>query len=73
METRASYLVVGAFVLALIAGSFGFALWISRSTLKDDSVYYYVYFKGAVTGLQNGSQVLLRGVPVGRVAAVDDG
>jgi phospholipid/cholesterol/gamma-HCH transport system substrate-binding protein len=74
METRASYLVVGAFVLALIAGGFGFALWISRSTLKDDSIYYYVYFKGAVTGLQNGSQVLLRGVPVGRVTdiAIDE-
>jgi phospholipid/cholesterol/gamma-HCH transport system substrate-binding protein len=74
METRASYLVVGAFVLALIAGGFGFALWISRSNLKDDSVYYYIYFNGAVTGLQNGSQVLLRGVPVGRVTdiAIDE-
>jgi phospholipid/cholesterol/gamma-HCH transport system substrate-binding protein len=70
VETRASYLVVGAFVLALIAGGFGFALWISRSNLKDDSTYYYIYFKGAVTGLQNGSQVLLRGVPVGRVADI---
>jgi phospholipid/cholesterol/gamma-HCH transport system substrate-binding protein len=74
METRASYLVVGAFVLALIAGGFGFALWISRANLKDDSVYYYIYFKGAVTGLQNGSQVLLRGVPVGTVTdiAIDE-
>jgi len=70
METRASYLVVGAFVLSLIAGGFGFALWISRANLKDDSTYYYIYFKGAVTGLQNGSQVLLRGVPVGRVADI---
>jgi phospholipid/cholesterol/gamma-HCH transport system substrate-binding protein len=70
METRASYLIVGAFVLALIAGGFGFALWASRSALQDDSTYYYIYFNGAVTGLQNGSQVLLRGVPVGRVTDI---
>lgn len=75
METRASYLIVGLFMLALIAGAFGFAIWLSRSTLKDNNVYYYIYFKSAVTGLQNGSTVQLRGVPVGTVTdiAIDEG
>jgi phospholipid/cholesterol/gamma-HCH transport system substrate-binding protein len=75
METRASYLIVGLFMLALIIGAFGFAMWISRASLKDTNVYYYIYFKGAVTGLQNGSQVQLRGVPVGNVSdiAIDEG
>ncbi len=75
METRASYLVVGLFVLALIAGAFGFAAWITRANIRDDNVYYYIYFKGSVSGLQTGSQVQLRGVPVGTVAdiAIDEG
>ena len=40
METRASYLIVGLFMIALIAGAFGFAMWISRASLKDTNVYY---------------------------------
>lgn len=75
METRASYFFVGLFVLALLAGAFGFGLWAARGSLQDDSTYYYVYFRGSVTGLQNGSQVQLRGVPVGTVTdiSIDEG
>jgi phospholipid/cholesterol/gamma-HCH transport system substrate-binding protein len=74
METRASYLIVGAFVLALIAGAFGFGLWITRANLRDTNVIYYVNFTGSVSGLQVGSQVQLRGVPVGSVSdiAIDE-
>lgn len=74
METRASYLIVGTFVLALIAGAFGFGLWITRANLRDTSVIYYVNFTGSVSGLQVGSPVQLRGVPVGNVTdiAIDE-
>lgn len=74
METRASYLIVGAFVLALIAGAFGFGLWITRANLRETNVLYYIYFTGSVSGLQVGSQVQLRGVPVGNVSdiAIDE-
>lgn len=75
METRASYLIVGAFVLVLIAGAFGFGLWITRANLRENNVLYYIYFTGSVTGLQVGSPVQLRGVPVGNVTdiAIDEG
>ncbi len=70
METRASYFLVGLFVLTLIAGMFGFVMWLSRFELKDDNTYYYVYFRGSVTGLSVGSTVRYRGVPVGTVTDI---
>jgi phospholipid/cholesterol/gamma-HCH transport system substrate-binding protein len=75
METRASYLIVGTFMLALIAGAIGFAMWITRANLRESNVFYYIYFTGSVAGLQNGSSVQLRGVPVGNVAdiSIDQG
>jgi phospholipid/cholesterol/gamma-HCH transport system substrate-binding protein len=71
METRASYFLVGLFVLSLITGMFGFVMWLTRYELKDESTYYYVYFRGAVTGLSVGSTVRYRGVPVGTVTQIE--
>jgi phospholipid/cholesterol/gamma-HCH transport system substrate-binding protein len=71
METRASYFLVGLFVLALMVGMFGFVVWLSRFEIKDENTYYYVYFRGAVTGLSVGSTVRYRGVPVGTVAQIE--
>jgi phospholipid/cholesterol/gamma-HCH transport system substrate-binding protein len=70
METRASYFLVGLFVLSLIVGMFGFVMWLTRFELKDENTYYYVYFRGAVTGLSVGSTVRYRGVPVGTVTQI---
>jgi phospholipid/cholesterol/gamma-HCH transport system substrate-binding protein len=74
METRASYFLVGLFVLTIIAGAIMTFMWVVRFQLRDDRIFYYVYFGGAVTGLQEGSPVRLRGVPVGTVTdiALDD-
>lgn len=71
METRASYFLVGLFVLALMVGMFGFVVWLSRFEIKDENTYYYVYFRGAVTGLSVGSTVRYRGVPVGTVTQIE--
>jgi phospholipid/cholesterol/gamma-HCH transport system substrate-binding protein len=71
METRASYLLVGLFVLSLITGMFGFVMWLTRFELRDENTYYYVYFTGAVTGLSVGSTVRYRGVPVGTVTQIE--
>jgi phospholipid/cholesterol/gamma-HCH transport system substrate-binding protein len=71
METRASYFLVGLFVLSLIVGMFGFVMWLTRFELKDENTYYYVYFRGAVTGLSVGSTVRYRGVPVGTVSQIE--
>ncbi|MGQ0664549.1 MAG: MlaD family protein [Pseudomonadota bacterium] len=70
METRASYLLVGVFMLTLMAGLFGFVLWLAKASIRDDHTYYYIYFRDSVSGLQEGSAVRLRGVPVGTVADI---
>ena len=74
METRASYFLVGLFVLTIIAGAVATFMWVVRFQLQDDRAFYYIYFTGAVTGLQQGSTVRLRGVPVGTVTdvSIDD-
>lgn len=67
METRASYLLVGAFVLVLLAGLLGFAGWLARVELDREFAHYLIYFHGSVTGLKDGSHVRYRGIPVGGV------
>lgn len=70
MENRASYTLVGAFVLAVILAGAGFAVWLARYELKDERTFYYIYFRGSVAGLSEGSSVRLRGVPVGTVTGI---
>ncbi|MCB1834673.1 MAG: MCE family protein [Geminicoccaceae bacterium] len=70
METRASHFVVGIFVLLSAIGLAGFGAWLAKT--KTDQAYdlYDVSFRGSVNGLQEGSSVLYRGVPVGRVSHI---
>lgn len=70
METRASYVVVGAFVLSVIFALVVFAVWLGRVSLDREIDTYLIYFTGSVTGLQVGSAVRYRGVPVGTVADI---
>jgi phospholipid/cholesterol/gamma-HCH transport system substrate-binding protein len=70
METRANYVMVGSFVLALIAAAFGFVIWLARVDLEHQPQTYLVYFYGSVSGLQIGSEVQYRGVPVGRITDI---
>jgi phospholipid/cholesterol/gamma-HCH transport system substrate-binding protein len=65
METRANYVQVGAFVLVVLAALAAFVIWMTRS--GDNGVPYYTYFTGSVTGLNVGSPVRYRGVPIGTV------
>lgn len=70
METRASYVLVGSFVLALVAGLLVFTAWIAKVQLDETRETYRIYFTGSVTGLQQGSPVRYRGVPVGTVSDI---
>jgi phospholipid/cholesterol/gamma-HCH transport system substrate-binding protein len=70
MEVRASYAVVGAFVLALVTALAGFVVWLARVEIDRSVDVYEVAFTGSVSGLQEGSAVRYRGVPVGRVASI---
>lgn len=70
METRASYLLVGSFTLFFLAVLFVLVVWLARLELGRDTDIYHVFFHGAVTGLQAGSPVRYRGIPVGTVSDV---
>lgn len=70
METRAHYVAVGAFVLAMVALAFIAVLWMARSSLTTEYARYDIYFRGPVTGLRNGASVEYNGVPVGKVAEI---
>ena len=70
MEIRASYLLVGAVVLALIAGLVAFSVWLVKAGVDRQTRALRDAFAGAVSGLQEGGQVLYRGIPVGRVADI---
>lgn len=67
METRASYILVGSFVLGLIAALIGVAVWIAGAEFGKKPTQYVTYFSGDVTGLGVGSPVRYRGVPMGTV------
>lgn len=71
METRASYLLVGTFVLVLLAGTLGFLVWLVGGGGGVASARYDVIYEGSVTGLREGSPVRLNGVKVGDVVYVD--
>jgi phospholipid/cholesterol/gamma-HCH transport system substrate-binding protein len=70
METRAHYVAVGAFVLAVIVLSFVAILWLGRVEFSQVTKQYYIFFKGSVAGLGKGSAVQYNGIPVGRVVDV---
>ena len=70
METRAHYVAVGAFVLAVIVIGFVAVLSLGRVEFAQDLKRYYVFFKGSVTGLSKGSVVQYNGITVGRVIDV---
>ena len=70
METRASYVAVGAFVIAAVIGLVVFASWLGKVSIDREFDSYLIYFTGSVTGLQDGSSVRYRGIPVGTVTDI---
>jgi phospholipid/cholesterol/gamma-HCH transport system substrate-binding protein len=70
METRANYVLIGTFTLAVIAAAFGFVLWFqSLHTTKTRSPLR-VIFEGPASGLRNGGSVNFNGIRVGEVVSV---
>jgi phospholipid/cholesterol/gamma-HCH transport system substrate-binding protein len=67
LETKASHLVIGTFVLIVVAGIFGFVIWLAKLQIDREFSEYFVYFDGAVSGLSDGADVLFDGIPVGSV------
>src|SRR5665647_2635510 len=67
METRAPFVVVGAFVLATIVAVFGFVYWLHNTGGLGPRTTYHVQFDGSVPGLLIGAGVLFNGIRIGEV------
>lgn len=70
METRPNYIIVGSFVLVVVAGLIAFIAWMVKADIDTEYDHYHTYFEGSVSGLSELSEVRYRGVPVGRVVDV---
>jgi phospholipid/cholesterol/gamma-HCH transport system substrate-binding protein len=67
METRANYVLIGAFTLAAIVGAFLFVMWIAGYGAAGGHRSYQVVFNGSVAGLSTGANVSFNGIKVGEV------
>ena len=65
METKANYLMIGGFVLGVLALAFIFIFWMSNFT--GGGKQYVVIFESSVAGLTTGSSVGFNGIRVGEV------
>ena len=65
METRAPFVIVGAFVLAAMVAVFGFVYWLNNAGGIGKRETYQVVFNGPVPGLLVGAAVLFNGIRVG--------
>lgn len=66
METRANYVLIGAFTIAAIVAGLGFFLWLAQLRVDRQFDYYDVLFTD-VSGLNVSSDVSLNGLTVGKV------
>ena len=71
METRANFVVIGAFTLAAVVGAFLFVMWIAGYAATGTHRHYRIVFNGSVSGLSNGAIVLFNGLKVGEVTNLD--
>lgn len=65
METRAHYVLIGAFVLVAVAIAFLFVLWLGQTQREYDE--YDVIFTERVSGLSVGAAVRFNGIQKGEV------
>ena len=70
METRARYVIIGAFVLAVILGAFGFVYWLQNTGGLGERSVYRIRFDQPVSGLIPGSGVLFNGIRVGAITSL---
>jgi phospholipid/cholesterol/gamma-HCH transport system substrate-binding protein len=70
METRANYVLIGVFTIAVVAAIFGFVYWFQHIGTSSERAYYRVLFQGSVSGLRTGGSVLFNGIRVGEVAGL---
>jgi len=66
METRANYVLIGAFTIGGILAVLGFFLWLAKVEIDKQFAYFDVQFE-SVAGLGEAGDVRFNGLPVGQV------
>jgi phospholipid/cholesterol/gamma-HCH transport system substrate-binding protein len=69
METRANFILIGAFTLAGMIGIVAMIMWFAHVELDRQFDYYDIHFS-SVSGLSAASDVRFSGLPVGQVVDV---
>lgn len=67
METKANYVLIGAFTIAVTVFGLLFALWAAKYASDRSWETYAVVFNEPVTGLSEGSSVQYNGIAIGTV------
>ena len=67
METKANYVLIGAFTILVTLFLLLFALWAAKYSSDRSWNEYQVVFREPVTGLTEGSSVQYNGIAVGTV------
>jgi phospholipid/cholesterol/gamma-HCH transport system substrate-binding protein len=67
METKANYILIGAFTLAVSIFGLLFALWAANWSSEREWNTYNIVFNEAVTGLFEGGSVRYNGITVGTI------
>src|SRR5688572_20893813 len=67
METKANYVLIGAFTIIVSLFLLLFALWAAKYSSEKTWQEYDVIFNEPVTGLSEGSSVQYNGIAVGTV------
>lgn len=73
MSARMEHWKLGLFVLCGIALGFGALLWLGASEWRRSSIEVVTFFDESVQGLEVGSPVKFRGVPIGTVSDIGIG
>ena len=70
METKANYVLIGAFTILVTVVLLLFALWAAKYSSDKEWQNYAVVFNEPVTGLSEGSSVQYNGISVGTVESL---
>ena len=70
METRANFILIGAFTLLAILGTLGFFIWLASVQIDRQYATYGILFDD-VSGLDPSGDVLFNGISVGKVIGLE--
>jgi len=73
VETRANYILIGAFSAATVLAAFLFLVWLTGFDGDAEFETYDVVFDGSVAGLSLGGDVRYNGIKVGEVTEISLG